>query len=374
MNHRERILAVLKGEEVDRIPWSLCMNEYYTDSLPLQGYHMDLIETLRFFRNDIMERHVPIVKEYYKNVSIEVKKYRDTALTEYTTPVGTLTVEQTDAGNTKYISKYLLNNIEDVKIYQYIVENTQYSPCYKEFLERDAFIGRDGIATPSGNLTPVQRLMQTLMGIQNFVYLMEDYPDEMNSLLQAMHECNKISYQLMAESPSPVVFTYEDTSTTVMSKDMYLKYSAPQLDDYADILHKCGKTFIVHMCGKLKGFADIIKEGKMDGIDSLCPPTTGDLWAHEARNVWGEGKIIIGGLEPPALVRMTVEETIRYTVDVLNRIVPGRAFVLSSGDAVSYGTPVENLLAITRVIELAGKFPLNGSIDPDIMVKEIISK
>lgn len=371
MNRRERLLAALKGEEVDRIPWSPCMDAYFTSSLPEQGYHMDLLETLRFLRADIMERHVPIIKEKVENVTVREIKRGNTITYEYATPVGTLTEEKKVSGKTTYRSKPLLRNREDLKIYLYIVEHTSYSPCFEEFLARDKFIGDDGMATPSGNLTPIQSLLQHLMGVEGVVYALADYPEEMDQLLAAMHERNKVAYELMAESPSPVVFTYEDTSTTVMSPNMYVSYSAPQLNEYADILHKAGKIFITHMCGKLKGFIDLIGNGNMDGIDSLCPPTTGDLWAHEAREAWGEDKVIIGGIEPPALTRITAKQTVEYVVCVLNCMAPGKAFILSSGDAVSYGTPIENLLAITEVVERAGTYPLQGDIDADVLWEQI---
>ena len=343
------------------------MDGYYTSSLPAQGYSMDLIETLRFLRSDIMERHVPMVREKVKNLSVREIVKGDTITYEYVTPVGVLTEERKRSGKTTYRSKLLLRSVDHLKIYQYIVENTTYVPCFADFVARDQFIGADGMATPSGNLTPVQSLLQHLMGVEGVVYNLVDYPDEMNQLLEAMHQKNLESYQLLAESPSPVVFTYEDTSTTVMSPGMYLTYSAPQLEEYARMLHRADKIFITHMCGKLKGFADLIGVGTMDGVDSLCPPTTGDLWAHEARELWGEDKVIIGGVEPPALVWMSVEETVEYVTDVLNRMAPGRAFILSTGDAVSYGTPIENLLAITAIVEQHGQYPLQGGIDPAVI-------
>jgi uroporphyrinogen-III decarboxylase len=64
---------------------------------------------------------------------------------------------------------------------------------------------------------------------------------------------------------------------------------------------------------------------------------------------------------------MSVEETVEYVTDVLNRMAPGRAFILSTGDAVSYGTPIENLLAITAIVEQHGQYPLQGGIDPAVI-------
>lgn len=92
----------------------------------------------------------------------------------------------------------------------------------------------------------------------------------------------------------------------------------------------------------------------MDGIDSVCPPSTGDTWADEALASW-PGKVVVGGLEPPALQRMTVEETRAYTREVLGRVAPGSRLILSTGDATSYGTPVENLMAVGEVVEEIGR-------------------
>lgn len=111
------------------------------------------------------------------------------------------------------------------------------------------------------------------------------------------------------------------------------------------------------MCGKLSLLTDTLAEGKMDGIDSVCPPTTGDLEPGDALEE--TGKIIIGGLEPAALVRMNVEETREYTLEKLKQVGTGRNFILSTGDSTAYGTPLENLKAITRVIKEYGQFPLN---------------
>ncbi len=371
MTGRERLIAALNKKNIDRIPWSLCMDRYYTDSLPLQGYNMDLIETLRFFRNDIMERHVPTYKRIYHNVDYSVKDIDNGVLHSYKTPFGELTQVEKFKGNTHYIEKHLVKDYDDLKKLLFLVKNTEALPDFDYFIKRDEFIGDDGLATPTAPYTPIQWLLQHVVGVENTVYFLMDYPELMQELLDATHQLNKKIYDIIADCHSPVIFSYEDTSTTVMSRTMYEDFCSTQIDEYAQIAHAKGKVFITHMCGKLKGFADLVGAGKQDGVDSLCPPTTGDFWAHEAKACWGNSKVIIGGLEPPILVRLTQEETVRYTVKVLNNIAPGDAFILSSGDAVSYGTPVPNLMAITEIIERYGSYPLTGKIDEDEAVRLI---
>ena len=111
---------------------------------------------------------------------------------------------------------------------------------------------------------------------------------------------------------------------------------------------------MTHMCGKLKGIIKQLDEGMMDGIDSVCPPTTGDLWAHEALEGL-PGKVIVGGIEPPALKRMSVIETEIYAREVLEKSECLDRLILSTGDATSYDTPVKNLEAITRMVKKYGQ-------------------
>lgn len=370
MTGRERLIAALNRKSVDRLPWSLCMDGYFTSSLPEQGYSMDLLQTLRYFKNDIMERHVPIFRLTLNGVEVSTREKGGERLTRYETPVGNLFEIHRLTGRTWYLKKPMLETLEDVKVYQWMVERASYEPDYETFVREDNLIGRDGLATPSGPLTPIQALLQHRMRIENTAYMLEDEPEQMKSLFEAMHQLNLKAYRIIAQSPAQVCFTYEDTSTTVLSRNQYVNYCAPCLDEYARIMHQAGKVYIVHMCGKLKGFAGEIGAGCMDGIDSLCPPTTGDFWAHEARASWPD-KVIIGGLEPPFMQRAGEEQMIRYAVNVINRMAPGAGFILSSGDAVSYGTPVVNLRRVTDIVQRYCAMPLSGLIDADQAVREL---
>lgn len=238
---------------------------------------------------------------------------------------------------------------------QYIAENTEYELDCENFLRINKEIGESGIASPSTPFTPIQMLMQHEMGIERFTYFLYDYQEEMEEYMETLHDSNLKAYRIMAESPefARVFISYEDTSTTVMSPAWYNRYCKKYIDAYADMMHKGNKIFITHMCGKLKGMIDEIKEGKMDGIDSVCPPTTGDLWSHEALAAMPD-KIIIGGIEPPALKRMSVEETKAYVRKVITDCTSLKRFILSTGDATSFGTPIQNLKAVTEVVEEMG--------------------
>ena len=59
MTSRERLLTVLRGGEPDRIPWSPCMDDSYTQSLPAKadGSKHDVRSAFLAMGADAMIRH-----------------------------------------------------------------------------------------------------------------------------------------------------------------------------------------------------------------------------------------------------------------------------------------------------------------------------
>lgn len=356
MTSKERLLAVLKHKRPDRIPWSPCLDGYFTTSLP-KNLKMNVVETLRYIDADIMERHVPTFKALIPtNIGFLEKRKGNEILRIYETPVGSLRERRKSSDLLPYVFfpvEYRLKTMTNVKIYKYLLENQRYEPYFEDFRKEMEYIGKDGLATATGPQTPLQILLEAEMGIQNFYYNLSDHKNEMEELLLLMHEKNKEAYRIIAESPAEVVFIYEDTSTTSISPDIYRSYEMSQINDYADIIHEAGKIFITHMCGKLKKLALLIGEGREDGISEITPPPTGDLDIARARKIW-KNKVIIGGLDPTVLSNFSVREIEDHVKHLLLEMSPDSSFILGSGDAVPSGTPIENLRTIGNIVKEYG--------------------
>ena len=375
MTGKERIMATLRGEETDHVAWAPLIDPYYTAWLATQGYggpdaprvvlddreglwseEMDALDipyAIRLVGGDILERHSPTIRQVEDSCIIRRTLIRGTEQLEIIeTPVGSLETERrySAEGHTRYISKYPISSVEDVKVLQYVMEHTHYEEDFAGFRDRISVIGDDGIPTSDGPQSPIQHFYMFQCGVQDTTYLLIDHPADMAECFSVMHQKHLEQYRLVCESPTDVVIDYENTSSTVMSPAFYRQYSEAFINEYADICHDAHKLFITHMCGKLSAFNAELRQGRQDGFDSLCPPTTGDIWAHEARAAWGDDKVIIGGVEPAALARMDASGTRAYVTGVLDRMPTLRRFVLSTGDATAYGTPVENLRAVADVV------------------------
>lgn len=362
MTSRERILASLKFEQTDRLCFSPLADNYFATSLEKQGHEYDLIKALRYIGCDIIERHSPCYRELYDDsVKTETKEDHGHYETWFHTPVGSVHNHFYFENGAMYLTKHLIDSIEDAKVMIYVVSHTRIELLPEMFEERKRYLGEDGIPTPTAPCSPLLETVQVLCGLENSTYFLLDEQETMEELFAALHERNKTIYRTLCKLDSPVVFCYEDTSTTLISRDWLNEYAIPALNDYADILHEGGKLFITHMCGKLTGFKGDLCFIKSDGIDSVCPPTTGDMHIWEARVAFPK-KILIGGIEPPSLVQTSEAEVLRRVEEIIERMPTKAGFILSTGDAVPHGTPIGTLKAIADLIKRLGPESLKQGI------------
>jgi len=374
MNSKERLLAVLKGKKADRMPWAPLIDGYFLSSLKEKNIEMNSIELLRHIRADILERHVPTCIDILqtgssymtytnpknimvqKNIKITMNfnKKSGEIFNIYETPLGIIKEKYVFTKASPFLPfpvEHKIKKKEDLAIYKYLLTNIQPVPSFNNFQKVVDYIGDDGLATASGPPTPLLRLLEKDMGVENFYYYLYDYPKEMEEILDIMHERNKNTYRIVIKSPAEVIIGYENSSTTLFSPQIYKNYCLNQINEYVDIVHGAGKIFLTHMCGKLDRIMDLISEGKQDGIADVAPSPTGDLNISKALKVWGRNKIVIGGIDATAFTQLSVDDIKEYVKDLLEQINPADNFILGSGDATPYGAPLENLIAVTEVVE-----------------------
>ena len=366
MTSKERIIAALHRQEVDRLPFSPLLDDFFVAGLAQQGYSFDLLEAMKYIGCDIMMRHVPSYKIVMKNVNVRDEREGDRVIQILETPVGDLRSSTIFSKGTFFIEEHPIKTVQDIETMTYVAEHTDYIPQFDVFHEWEKRIGDSGIATAEGILSPIMDFIQFGAGLLEATYLFADYEEQTDTLLQTMHERNKRCFRILRDLNCQAVIAYEDTSTTMLNERWLLDYELKAVNDYAEIMRGCDSVYITHMCGKLNGFKQHISKFESDGIDSLCPPTTGDLCLWDARDAFPE-KVLIGGIEPPALVRMDCRQTLEYVVDFINRMPDKRGVILSTGDATPNGTPINNLKTVVRMLELLGKESLGTSVNYSVI-------
>jgi len=374
MNSKERLISVFRRKRPDRIPWAPLIDGYFLSSLKEKKIEMNTVEVLKYIGADVLERHVPTYTDilmmgssnmiyinskneiFQENIKITTNLNKKTGeiFNIYETPIGIIKEKYQFTKYSPWLPfpiEHKIKKKKDLKIYKYLLENIQPKSNFNNFQKEVDYIGDDGLATASGPSTPLMRLLQKDMGVENFYYYLNDYPKEMEEILDMMHKRNKKIYHIIIKSPVEVIIDYENSSTNLFSPQIFERYCLKQINEYADIVHQEGKIFLTHMCGKLDNIIELLSQGRQDGIIDISPLPTGDLNISKALKVWGKTKIVMGGIDATAFVQLSVDDIKEYVKDLLRQIGLANNFILGSGDAIPYGTPLENLKAVTEVVE-----------------------
>jgi len=383
MSGRERVLAALNRQAVDRIPFVPLFDPYILVGLTqeLAGdttvsiFHpRRQIEALKALDCDLLIRGVAVTEAFSASAlqlqgvaafapPVEAKtEFKGNELHEtLSTPVGTLTGiwKFTDkVGIIPHFVKYVVNNHEEMKVFHYAVEHFRTEPPelrYETFLEVDRLLGDDGLPTASMFNTPLMHLIEFVFGLENTYFLLHDYRDEFEDILEKMHAAQKRNVETLAASPAPVVIQYENTSSTLLSPSIFRRYCLPYLNVYADILRSAGKIFLIHMCGKLHAMVDDIDQGRFNGICDIAPQPTGDLPLDEAASRL-PGKVVIGGIDATTYICQDAEFVKAEVGSLIERIKPFRGVLLGSGDVAPRGALVENFRIIRSLLDTLGTY------------------
>ena len=369
MTPRERLLAAFRRRPCDVVPFAPLVEGYFQLSLP--DGRLRHVADLQYE----MAGHVLIRAG---TLSLSTPLWLGAAATDLApgieqrgfaadgdiihtveTPVGSLTWRLRFAPESPFIPWIIENRIrtvEDVKVFQYLVEHTTFALDMSYFDEQRSYVGERGVVAILGPTSPLQQMINFDMGLERAIYMLADHPSEMHEMLETYHAKQLEIWQLLAEVPAEVAFIHDNLSSTTTSRAMYRRHDRRYVNEYADILHAGGKLLLTHWCGKLTGFAEEFAEARHDGISDVTPPPTGDLDIVEARRTWAQRFVIMGGIDPTLFARGTPQQTEAYVTDLLERMGPDRrGFILGSGDAVPYGTPPENIRAAA---EAAARFPV----------------
>ncbi|MCE5238010.1 hypothetical protein LLH23_05915 [bacterium] len=231
----------------------------------------------------------------------------------------------------------------------------------ESFTRAEAALGDQGVYIPTLAPSPVQQLLELDMGLVAFYGLWQDYPREVEALLDAMQQARLQEWEIVARcSPARALIPVENTSSTMISPALYRRYSLPQLRAVVDVCHAHGKLVIFHMCGHLRDLLPIIRETGLDGAHATTPPPHGDTTLEQALDVCGEDFILMGGVFDGSIFQASevTAEQMHRALDALYTPRLRKAKLLLGLGADGLPTPLERFLAVGEW------FAANGSPAP----------
>ncbi|MGQ9681742.1 MAG: uroporphyrinogen decarboxylase family protein [Anaerolineae bacterium] len=370
MTVRQRILATLRGEPVDRIAWAPRWELWFNAArnagrLPSGWEGLSLFEATRQLGWGIKGREARVHREVLEGVEVRRASKGDWSQVQYVTPVGTiseqrrLTPELAAADVAGRLVKPLVAEPADYGPALYVVEHTRVVPAYDEYLAYDASIGEDGVALAQAGSSPAHRLMREFTDYEGFYYQLADHPDQVQELLAALIELDEDIQEVAAASPALIVEydgNYDDQLTPA---PIYRRYFLPRFQQFADRLHAAGKYFATHTDGHHAQLLELIRDSGFDIAEAFTTPPMTAVGIRQARAVWGDQITIWGGIASNMLSAWTPEtEFEAHLRQVLREAAPGDRFILGTGDNIPTDAEFPRLQRLSQLVEQWTGYPL----------------
>ena len=358
MTSKRRFLAAVNMEPVDRIPfWPKIFNGYlkHQDST----FHgKSLSEAYGYFKSDIQHSLPEFIVRTGKRSSIESRRVNDTWITEFKIGKHSRRIVMKDdpVTLTGHPVEFPIVNEEDLDFMTEWYSDGEYH-ADSELLEKQRLLyeetGEDAAFAYFIGESPLMYFLEHLANIENGHYLLHDFPEKTEELFSQMQRDLLARCEIAAGNPYAEMYYFaENTSTTLISPEQYVRYCKPQIAEYSSILNTTGKPVLLHMCGHIKGLLNILDENRVTGFEAFTPPTVGNATLFDGRAACPE-KSLIGGTNAVMWLWET-GDLIKYIYDMLDSLPHTAGIVISPAGVMPPAASPEKILA---VCEALGKYP-----------------
>lgn len=369
MNEEQRIKAVFRGRKPDQIPWVARTVLWYTHhkgmgTLPEKYRDWHMWDIQRDLGMGILAR-VYVYETYTEGVEIAVTNRPGEVITEYRTPVGTVTTtevdapEQSHAGATKYLHEKMVKTPADYDVACYIVDHTFVRPKYEEFYETEKGLRGDGLALPLMVRSPWQRILIEFAGYERTFYDLMDVPAQVEKLYQSLYAFAKDKmWPVLLDSPAEYIESNDNFSSLITNPRMFEQYCRPYFTEWGEALHRRGKILGTHIDGEPRALLPLLGPAKIDVAEAFTPAPMTTCTTPEARQLAGPDVIIWGGI-PSAILTpdsMGEAEFDAFVVELLQQMRDDERFVLGVGDNVMPEANIERVRRVRGLVEAHGRY------------------
>ena len=370
MTNRERMLAIMDGKSPDQIPWIPRLQIWHrahqiNGTLPERYKDWDLRDIERDLGMGTPAKGGHVYRTKVEGVEMKTHKRGSETLTEYITPVGTvtefrsITPELERVGLGARAQDHMIKKIEDYDVVAYMVEHTEYIPTYEEYMAYEEEVGEDGVPLVSIGDCPMNRILRESIGYNDFYFELHDHTDKVESLAALMAERDREMWKIVAESPASLVQHGSHFDSIMTPPPLFDQYFKSYYQEFSKLLHSEGKTLSFHADADTKLLLRPTMEAGFDMGECFTTAPMVPCTLAEAREVWENNVIIWGGLPSTMLCDPTPEKEFEgYMMMLFQTIAPGDHFVLGVADNVMPEARFDRIVRVGQMVEEYGKYPI----------------
>ncbi len=404
--HREVMLAVMRGEKVETIPfvprldlWWLANASRGTLPGKYEGMMPDDISRAEGWpcyhmvpnfadigsEEDILHRALGLFNfkqsaygwRFSPDVEVCVKSDGGRQTVEYHTPmgmvrtVGGLTEEAKRAGSSLgWVQEHAIKRDEDYKVLAHIFANLEVfaqpegSAAYRDAIGEEGAVAAGG---PSLGGSPMHLIQKELVDATRFFYEYKDNYTRIAELAEAVGVYYDKVLAVLADSRADIVLWGGNYDDMLTYPPYFEKEILPWLSKASDILGERGIITATHTDGENQGLLDLIVRSGVDVAESITPYPMTRVKIEEYYARWRDHLTLMGGIPECILLEETAtdEEFESFLDHLFASVSPGDRLILGTADSTPPDAKFDRLLRIADRVRAEGRIPLTaGGADP----------
>ncbi len=290
MTNRQRLLAVLRGGELDRVPFMQYEDAAGKNAEIWSAFGRNAVGTMRWVEaHTLASPHCRFIPEPFVRDGLRGQR------TLLVTPRGPLEEEVLyeptyGAGS---IKKHFVVGKHDWEVFLSYLRDVVVIPEVEKVLAADREIGDDGLPHLSVLRTPYQHLWILWVALEDLALALVDWPDLTAEVIAELVRIERDVFRAAAAAPAPYVVFPDNITAPAIGETFFRRYCVPLYDELACMLDDRGIPVFVHMDGDLKPLWKAIGESRVEGLDSLSPPPDNDTGVGTAVSMWPRMRVFV---------------------------------------------------------------------------------
>lgn len=304
MTMRERMLAVVRLREHDRVPFV----QYDGTGGPSE----EIWSLIGRERMGVL-RWCAVHRVEHPNCARESTDIERGGLsgtrTVMHTPEGSLTEERLrqPTYGAGVIRSHFVKEPADYKVLAAFLRDAVVLPDMEDLERILRELGEDGLPHVRVDRTPYQQLWVQWVSLEDLALHLVDCPDLVEECVSLMAANLKKQFEIAAKSPAPYVVFPDNITAPCIGERYFRKYCVPFYNELGGMMEEKGAPVYVHMDGDLGPLWGAIGESKVRGLDSFSPPPDNDTGAGAAAAMWPEMRL---GVNFPSSVHLARPEAV----------------------------------------------------------------
>jgi uroporphyrinogen decarboxylase len=211
------------------------------------------------------------------------------------------------------------------------------------------------------HLNDVFSVPRYLLGFNELMLAFADCPALVEGLVELSVQTNlKLAEGVAARGVDFVFFgdDYASAQQCFIPPDWFRKFLYPGLKRLVTGCKERGLFVIKHTDGNIRGIIDMLIDSGIDCLDPIDP--LGGMNIAEVKARYGNRVAIKGNVDcARTLVYGSITDVIEETRDVIGKAAPRGGFILSSSNSIHSSVRPENYLAMLHALRMYGRYPLS---------------